>query len=160
MLMREAIADPLLEKYKVIILDEVHERTLVTDVLFALLKEVLKKRPDLKLVVMSAGLKAEKFQGYFSDAPLMKVHGRLHPVDIFYLREPERNYMEAVNRTAVQIHMCEPAGDILIFSYSLLAKGRLRIPAGKSTRKLITMEIKLARFKLCLCTLCCLLQCR
>ena len=47
-------------------------------------KQVLKQRPDLKLVVMSATLEAEKFQGYFLDAPLMKVPGRLHPVEIFY----------------------------------------------------------------------------
>jgi HrpA-like RNA helicase len=46
--------------------------------------QVLKQRPDLKLVVMSATLEAEKFQGYFLDAPLMKVPGRLHPVEIFY----------------------------------------------------------------------------
>ena len=45
---------------------------------------MLKARPDLKLVVMSATLEAEKFQGYFLDAPLMKVPGRLHPVEIFY----------------------------------------------------------------------------
>jgi pre-mRNA-splicing factor ATP-dependent RNA helicase DHX15/PRP43 len=44
----------------------------------------LKQRNDLKLVVMSATLEAEKFQGYFLDAPLMKVPGRLHPVEIFY----------------------------------------------------------------------------
>ena len=45
---------------------------------------MVKARPDLKLVVMSATLEAEKFQGYFLDAPLMKVPGRLHPVEIFY----------------------------------------------------------------------------
>ena len=45
---------------------------------------MLKQRSDLKLVVMSATLEAEKFQGYFLDAPLMKVPGRLHPVEIFY----------------------------------------------------------------------------
>ncbi|XP_024362763.1 probable pre-mRNA-splicing factor ATP-dependent RNA helicase DEAH2 isoform X2 [Physcomitrium patens] len=115
MLLREAMTDPLLERYRVIILDEAHERTLATDVLFGLLKEVLKNRPDLKLVVMSATLEAEKFQAYFSGAPLMKVPGRLHPVEIFYTQEPERDYLEAAIRTVVQIHICEPPGDILVF---------------------------------------------
>ena len=76
---------------------------------------MLKQRKDLKLVVMSATLEAEKFQGYFLDAPLMKVPGRLHPVEIFYTQEPERDYLEAGIRTVVQIHSCEPPGDILVF---------------------------------------------
>jgi len=77
---------------------------------------VLKKRPmDLKCVVMSATLEAKKFQGYFEGAPLVMVPGRTHPVEIFYTQEPERDYLEAAIRTVVQIHRCEPPGDVLLF---------------------------------------------
>lgn len=74
---------PLLENYGVIILDEAHERTLSTDILMGLLKEVAKNRPDIKIVIMSATLDAGKFQQYFDGCPLMSVPGRTFPVEIF-----------------------------------------------------------------------------
>lgn len=115
MLLREAQSDPKLSRYAVIVLDEAHERTLATDVLFGLLKEVMLKRPDLKIVVMSATLDAKKFQDYFQGAPLMRVPGRLHPVEVFFTSKPERDYVAAAVRTVVQIHVCEEPGDILLF---------------------------------------------
>ena len=69
--------------------------------------QVMLKRPDLKIVVMSATLDALKFQQYFDNAPLMKVPGRTHPVEIFYTPEPERDYVEAAVRTTMQIHQYE-----------------------------------------------------
>jgi pre-mRNA-splicing factor ATP-dependent RNA helicase DHX15/PRP43 len=115
MLLREAMNDHDLKRYSTIILDEAHERTLATDILMGLLKEVVVRRPDLKLIIMSATLDAQKFQRYFNDAPLLAVPGRTHPVEIFYTPEPERDYVEAALRTVLQIHASEPEGDILLF---------------------------------------------
>lgn len=115
MLLREAMNDNTLSRYSTIILDEAHERTMATDVLMGLIKEVAQRRPDLKIIIMSATLDAQKFQRYFNDAPLLAVPGRTHPVEVFYTPEPEQDYVEAAIRTVLQIHATEPEGDILLF---------------------------------------------
>ena len=115
MLLREAMEDHDLSRYSCIILDEAHERTLATDILMGLLKQVVKRRPDLKIIIMSATLDAEKFQRYFNDAPLLAVPGRTYPVELYYTPEFQRDYLDSAIRTVLQIHATEEAGDILLF---------------------------------------------
>lgn len=115
MLLREYLADNTLSKYSALMLDEAHERTINTDVLFGLLKDLVRKRKDLKIIVTSATLDAEKFSRYFFDCPIFTIPGRTFPVEILYTKEPELDYLDAALLCVMQIHLSEPEGDILLF---------------------------------------------
>ncbi|XP_037515630.1 pre-mRNA-splicing factor ATP-dependent RNA helicase DHX16 [Rhipicephalus sanguineus] len=115
MLLREFLSEPDLASYSVIIVDEAHERTLHTDILFGLVKDIARFRPDLKLLISSATLDAEKFSEFFDDAPIFKIPGRRFPVDIYYTKAPEADYLDACVVTVLQIHITQPLGDILVF---------------------------------------------
>ncbi|WFD31599.1 RNA helicase [Malassezia sp. CBS 17886] len=115
MLLREFLTNPDLATYSVIMIDEAHERTLSTDILFGLVKDIARFRPDLKLIISSATLDAEKFSEFFDDAPIFYVPGRRFPVDIHYTPQPEANYLHAAITTVFQIHTTQPKGDVLVF---------------------------------------------
>lgn len=117
MLMREAMLSPDLLEYNIIIIDEAHERTLQTDILLGILKNLLYKRMELKVIVMSATLQVDLFSNFFNDfhPSILNIQGRTFPVDIFYTYQPEPDYLEATLSTIYQIHMDSPPGDILVF---------------------------------------------
>lgn len=91
-------------------LDEAHERTIHTDVLFGLMKKAMKQNKNLKLIVTSATLDAEKFSNYFNQCPIFTIPGRTFPVNIMYAKEPEQDYLDAALITVMQIHLSQPAG--------------------------------------------------
>lgn len=115
MMQREALVDADMDQYSVIMLDEAHERTIATDILFALLKKATRRRPDLRLIVTSATLNAEKFSTYFDGAPIITIPGRTFPVEEHFAKEPEPDYLEAAIDTVMDIHVTQDPGDILVF---------------------------------------------
>ncbi len=130
LLIREALVDPLLSRYSVIMVDEAHERSISTDILLGLLKKIRKRRPELRIIISSATLQAEEFLKFFSESSedqesagdkanqigaIISLKGRMYPVDVLYLESPTEDYLEKVVSTVFEIHNTEPDGDILVF---------------------------------------------
>ena len=118
-LLAEIQHDRLLERYDTIIIDEAHERSLTIDFLLGYLKEILPRRPDLKVVVTSATIDTARFSEHFGDAPVVEVSGRTFPVDVRY--EPygvedgdERDQVQAICDAVVGLQR-EGPGDVLVF---------------------------------------------
>ncbi|KAK3628167.1 DEAH-box RNA helicase prp16 [Elasticomyces elasticus] len=114
-LLRESLTNSDLDQYTCIIMDEAHERALNTDVLMGLIKKVLARRRDLKLIVTSATMNAERFSRFYGGAPEFFIPGRTFPVDIQYSRSPNEDYVDSAVRQVLAIHVSQPVGDILVF---------------------------------------------
>ncbi|XP_041375783.1 pre-mRNA-splicing factor ATP-dependent RNA helicase PRP16-like [Gigantopelta aegis] len=114
-LLRESLRESDLDNYSAVIMDEAHERSLNTDVLFGLLRDVVGRRQDLKLIVTSATMDASKFASFFGNVPVYIIPGRTFPVDIMYSKNPVEDYVDAAVKQTLQVHLQGIEGDILIF---------------------------------------------
>jgi len=105
-----------LNKYNIVILDEAHERSIYTDILFSLVKKaVIKRNGDLRLIVTSATLNTDQFARYFNNCPVLKVEGRCYPVEILHGNCSANKRVEEAVRAAIRMHLHEGPGDILVF---------------------------------------------
>lgn len=122
MLLAETQRDPRLTQYDTLIIDEAHERTINIDFLLGILKTLLRKRPDFKLIISSATLDTDKFSRFFDHAPVIQVSGRTYPVEVVYLppkgegrEEDEIAYVDTAVKAVDKIMKEMTRGDILIF---------------------------------------------
>jgi ATP-dependent helicase HrpA len=119
-LLAEIQQDRLLMQYDTIIIDEAHERSLNIDFLLGYLKELLPRRPDLKIIITSATIDPERFSKHFNNAPIIEVSGRTYPVEVRYrpiveeADDTERDQLQAIFDAVDELGN-ESAGDILIF---------------------------------------------
>lgn len=114
-LLRETLNEPDLDQYAAVIMDEAHERSLNTDVLFGILRKVVSRRLDLKLIVTSATMDSDKFSAFFGGVPIFHIEGRTFPVDVLHSKNAVEDYVEAAVKQVMQIHLSYPKGDILVF---------------------------------------------
>lgn len=120
-LLRESIMDNDLDQYSCIIMDEVHERSLNTDILLGFFKNLLVKRRDLKLIITSATINYQKISDFFNMAPCFFIPGKTFPVDLMYSNVPCVDYVDSAVKQALRIHLANngtpggAGGDILIF---------------------------------------------
>lgn len=117
-LLAETQGDPLLQSYDTIIIDEAHERSLNIDFLLGYISRILPQRPDLKLIITSATIDAERFSQHFNDAPVIEVTGRMYPVEMCYrpiTADDEDNDIKNAILNAVDEVVQLGSGDVLIF---------------------------------------------
>ncbi|OMO89589.1 hypothetical protein COLO4_19679 [Corchorus olitorius] len=146
MLLRELLAEPDLSSYSVLMVDEAHERTVSTDILFGLLKDIARFRKDINLIISSATLDAEKFSDFFDSAPIFRIPGSRYPVEIHYTKAPEANYLDAAIITVLQIHVKEPPGDILVF---LTGQEEIEMAEETLNRRIRSLGSKVAELIIC-----------
>lgn len=114
MLQREMMSAPLLNSYGVIILDDVHERTVATDALLGLLKKVLIARPELRLVILTAPHMSSKLRNYYGSVPLLRVENK-HRAEVVYSCGVHKDHFSSALRLLFEIHHTKEKGDIVIF---------------------------------------------
>lgn len=140
MLIREALLDPLLSQYSIIIIDEAHERSTNTDIMLGLVRDLMRQRPELKVIIMSATIETKRFASFFASKNTLQVKGRSFDVQVFQAQSHEPDHVDAVIIAIVQVHLENDAGDILVFLSGqeeienvaeVLARKRKLIPSDK-----------------------------